>query len=526
MFELPFVTISKNVLIPHPGNNYTITLDKTDEELLKVKDFLYVENDVTYSYKKAFLIVITNEEDDFTTIAVLCTLLNKAKTENVYVYHFSSVKKVNLISTSKSNQNLTFKFASISKFTKQQLKNYKSLISFIKTNDYLKHISDNVNLETSDDNEVLDQIINYLYPTVDQDYQFYSTSNIKQKINIINELIINYHSDFKKTQTLLYPDYVYKKISKETARANNLPQSSAEYSNTLDYLEIVKSIPWVDNNQINIDITKIEKNLNSTHLGLDEIKNSVIDHLAFQQLTQMSSGTYMLFDGPPGTGKTSIAKTIAKSIKRDFISIALGGVSDEAEIRGHRRTYLGSKPGRLISGMQNLTSNNPVILLDEIDKISQSNKGDPYSALLEFLDPEQNTQFVDKYLEIPYDFSKAFIICTSNNVNNIPGPLKDRLSIVKFREYTEQEKYTILTDYILPSFLEKYSLETYNINFTETLLETISKNNNLREIKRIVMRLLEYSARKILTGTNSIYLTEETYSNLYKKEKNNKRIGF
>lgn len=523
MFALPFVTIPKDILIPHPGNNYTITLSKTGEELLKTEEFKYVKDSITIIYKKAFVIAIANDEDDFSTIAVLCTLLNKAFTEDSYVYHFSSLKKIKLLGDQQGKLNFDF---CPSLTIPGKNKNYDALISFIEANAYLKHIADNVNLNSTDKNETLDQIINYLYPNLSQDYEFFLSKNLKQKIDIINSLVITYHCDFKKSQPLLYPDNVLQKINKETSRLNNLPQSSAEYSNTLDYLEVIKSLPWLDAKQSNIDILKIESNLSSTHLGLEDIKEAVIDHFAFQQLTQMSSGTYMLFDGPPGTGKTSIAKTIAKATGRDFISIALGGISDEAEIRGHRRTYLGSKPGRLISGMQNLTSNNPVILLDEIDKISISNKGDPYSALLELLDPEQNSNFVDKYLEVPYDFSKAFIICTSNNIKNIPEPLKDRLSTVNFTQYTKEEKYIILTKYILPNFLEKYSLETYDINFSEDLYILISERNNLRQIKRVIMRLLKFAAKQILTGTTSIYLQEENYYDFYKKEKNKRRIGF
>ena len=525
MFNLPFISIPKEILIPHPGNNYTITLNKTNDELLKVKSFQYLNKNVTISYKKAFLIVIASDEGSFSDILAVCNLLNKASTEDSFVYHFASIRKASLLS--EKDGSLFFNLLEPLKFNNYQTKNYSSLISFIQTNSYLKHVSDNVNLKNLNKNETLDQIINYLYPNLKEDYNFFISLDVDQKIKIINSLIINYHSDFKKTQVLsIYPDHVLSKINKESSRLRNLPQSSSEYSNTLDYLDALKALPWVSKPDLTLDLNRIQKALSETHLGLKNVKDSVADHFAFQQLTGKIAGSYMLFDGPPGTGKTSIAKAIAKATNRDFISIALGGISDEAEIRGHRRTYLGSKPGRILSSMQNINSNNPIILLDELDKISSSNRGDPYSALLELLDPEQNSAFVDKYFELPYDFSKAFIICTSNDSSLIPAPLKDRLSVINFKDYTVEEKYIILTKYILPTYLEFYDLETYDINFSDKLQSLISLENNLREIKRIVLRLLKHSARLILTGITSIYLDEVDYYNIYKKEKQIKRIGF
>jgi endopeptidase La len=525
MFSLPFISIPKEILIPHPGNNYTITLNKTDKELFDVKSFQYLEKNVTISYKNAFLITVASDENSFSNILAVCNLINKATTKDSFVYHFISVKKATLLS--EKDGFLFFNFLEPLKFNTYQTKSYSSLISFIQMNSYLKHVSDNVNLKNQKKDETLDQIINYLYPNLKEDYNFFVSLNVDEKIKIINSLIINYHSDFKKTQPQpFYPKHILYKIEKESSRLKNLPQSSSEYSNTLDYLDVLKSLPWSSKPQSNLDIAKIEEALSETHLGLQDVKDSVADHFAFQQLTGKTTGSYMLFDGPPGTGKTSIAKAIAKATDRDFIPIALGGISDEAEIRGHRRTYLGSKPGRLLSSMQKIKSNNPIILLDELDKISSSNKGDPYSALLELLDPEQNSGFVDKYLELPYDFSKAFIICTSNDASSIPVPLRDRLSIIKFKNYSTEEKYVILTKYILPNYLESYNLETYDINFSNDLQSLISLKNNLREIKRIVLRLLKYSARLILTGVTSIYLDEVTYYDIYKKEKQIKRIGF
>ena len=524
MLSLPYINVPKDVLIPHPGNNYTITLTSKSFSL-KTKDIsIKYTQDIDLFYKKSFIVVLTDEnETPLTKVAVLCTLLSDVIVEDKHVCHFLSNTKV-LVKGYSGNE-LIFELHPKVKFNKDHTSMLDSLLNFMKNNKDLTHIYNEVNMLTDDNDLLLNQTIDYLYPTIEQDYEFFNSKTAIKKINIINLLIITYNADFKKSNQFNYPSHVNDKLSKENIRLSQIPQSSIEYSNTLDYIDIVSSLPWESNSYVKVDIESISKTLSESHYGLNNIKETILDHFAFEQLTGMTVGTYLLFDGPPGTGKTSIAKTIAKALNRDFIPIALGGVSDEAEIRGHRRTYIGSKPGRLISALQNLSSNNPLILLDEIDKISSGGKGDPHSALLEILDPEQNLSFMDRYLEIPYDLSNALFICTSNSLTSIPEPLKDRLSILTFTNYSPEEKYTILTKYIIPNFLEKYNLETYNITFKDSFLHEISIHNNLRQLKRIIIRLLKHSARKILLGSQTIILDKDLYSTLIKKEKK-KRIGF
>lgn len=525
MLTLPFISIPKDVLIPHPGNNFTITLPNKDSKQLNTKNISIEDSpNVNMLFKNAFLVVIVDQDGTpLSKVAALCSLLSSVSLEDKNVYHFISNIKVSVLLEQKNE--LTFRPLSKLKFNKTQKNIIDSLLNFMKNNQELSHIYDEISIDTDDNDLLLNQTIGYLYPTIDQDYNFYTTRNINKKINLVNLLIITYNSDFKKSNLNYYPEHVNEKINKETVRLNQIPQSSIEYSNTLDYIETLSNLPWSCFPNQNLDINKVQKILNDTHFGLNFVKENILDHFAFEQLTGKPLGTYLLFDGPPGTGKTSIAKAIAKALNRDFVFIALGGVSDEAEIRGHRRTYLGSKPGRIISAFENLKSNNPLILLDEIDKISSSAKGDPASALLEILDPEQNSKFTDRYLEIPYDLSNALIICTSNQANSISAPLKDRLNILTFTNYSDDEKYIILTKHIIPNYLEDYNLETYNIIFKDTFLNLIASKNNLRELKNIIIRTLKYSARKILSGSQSITIDEDIYFKLIKKEKN-KRIGF
>ena len=261
---------------------------------------------------------------------------------------------------------------------------------------------------------------------------------------------------------------------------------------------------------------------------MPQVKDHIIEFFALEELTGHKAGSALLLDGPPGTGKTTIAKSIAKATGRDFIRIALGGVSDEAEIRGHRRTYIGSKPGRIISAFQKIESSNPVILLDELDKVAAL-KGDPFSALLELLDPEQNYEFTDRYLEVPFDVSKCLFICTSNNKDNIPNPLLDRLEIINFRDYTEDEKLYIINNHIIPNILNEYNLIKYNISFDEELLKHLANKYNLRDINKVISRLLRNEALLMLNNQKRDSIKLLDYDKLFicnKPLTSIRRIGF
>lgn len=268
---------------------------------------------------------------------------------------------------------------------------------------------------------------------------------------------------------------------------------------------------------------------------METIKDEVLDYYALKELTGITASSCLLFSGPPGTGKTTIAKSIAKSTGRDFIVIAVGGISDESEFRGHRRTYTGSKPGRLVSALTKCKSSNPIILLDEIDKISSMNKGDPYGALLEILDPEQNKTFIDRYLEEPLDLSKCMFICTANDIKNIPEPVLDRLDNIAFYDYSVDEKIKIINDYIFDKVKANYNMQKYDFKLDNKLIEHLSREYDLRKITREIERISRKTAAKILTKQDVGIVSLDDYNNMYKeidtdketiKSKSKRRIGF
>ena len=293
--------------------------------------------------------------------------------------------------------------------------------------------------------------------------------------------------------------------------------SSQEYGMLYDYLDFMTSLSWKKEKFKNYDISKAKEVLDKEHFGLKKVKKRIIEEIAVMNLNKKQSGSILLFVGPPGTGKTSVASSIAKALNRKYVRISLGGIRDEAEIRGHRRTYLGALPGRIMSGIEKSGVSNPVIVLDEVDKLITSYDGDPASALLEVLDPEQNNTFTDHYLNVPYDLSDTLFICTANSIDKIPEPLLNRMEVIEFSGYTPREKEQIAKEYLIPESMKKIGLTKKQIGFTSSGIKNIIKDytmeSGVRGLKRIIEHLCRESALKIVTGEeNKIEITNKNYS--------------
>ena len=299
-----------------------------------------------------------------------------------------------------------------------------------------------------------------------------------------------------------YPENIKEKIRSEIKKYEMMPQGSLEAALILSYLDVVMSIPWWQKTEDNDDLNNVEKILDEDHYGLEKPKKRIVEYLAVKKLTGNLKSPILCFYGPPGTGKTSLGKSIARALGRKFFKCSLGGISDEAEIRGHRRTYVGSLPGRIIQGMRKAGVANPVFLLDEVDKLASSYKGDPASALLEVLDPEQNFIFNDNYVEEPYDLSDVLFICTANYLENIPGPLRDRLELIQLNSYTEIEKKHIAFEHLIKKQIDINGLKEEQVSFTESAIDYIlhyyTREAGVRELERKIASCLRKVAVAIV----------------------------
>ncbi|MGG1574875.1 endopeptidase La [Fictibacillus sp. NRS-1165] len=300
------------------------------------------------------------------------------------------------------------------------------------------------------------------------------------------------------------PENVQEIALKELDRYEKMPGSSAESAVIRNYIDWLINLPWTKETKDQLDIIRTEKILNEDHYGLEKVKERVLEYLAVQQLTNSLKGPILCLVGPPGVGKTSLARSIAKAIGRNFVRISLGGVRDEAEIRGHRRTYVGAMPGRLIQGMKKAGTINPVFLLDEIDKMSNDFRGDPSAALLEVLDPEQNNSFSDHFIEEPYDLSKVMFITTANSLATIPGPLLDRMEIISIAGYTEVEKVHIAKNHLIPKQLKEHGLTKSQFQLKEEailkLVRNYTREAGVRSMERQIAGLCRKAAKQLVSG--------------------------
>ncbi|MFA6169836.1 MAG: endopeptidase La [Candidatus Margulisiibacteriota bacterium] len=306
----------------------------------------------------------------------------------------------------------------------------------------------------------------------------------------------------KKIADAKLPAVVKEKADKELERLIQMPPMAAEASVIRTYLDWLVELPWKKKTKSKIDISEVEKILNAEHFGLEKVKERILEYFAVLQLTGKMGGTILCLVGPPGVGKTSVARSIASAMGRKFTRVAMGGVRDEAEVRGHRRTYVGSMPGRIIQSIHKAGVNNPVFLLDEIDKLGTDYRGDPAAALLEVLDPEMNKEFSDHYLELEFDLSDVFFITTANTRDPIPRPLQDRMEVIEMSGYTEEEKLGIAKGYLLPREMEKHGLKNDQVEFKEEALLTIirdfTREAGVRNLEREIGTVLRKIATKIV----------------------------
>ena len=358
-------------------------------------------------------------------------------------------------------------------------------------------------------NEIENSINNRVKKSIDENQkEFY----LREKLKAIKEELgdaPNGEDEVERFRSMIkdnpYPQNVKDKLTEELARYEMMPSTSPEANVVRTYLDWMTKLPWFEMTEDNQDITKVEEILDEDHFGLKKPKERIVEQLAVKQMTQSLKAPIICLVGPPGVGKTSISKSIARALDRKFVKISLGGVTDESEIRGHRRTYLGSMPGRIIQGMKKAGVMNPVFLLDEIDKMASDYKGDPTSAMLEVLDPEQNSMFSDNYIEEPYDLSQVLFIATANDLGGIPEPLRDRLEIIELSSYTEQEKLMIAKDHLIKKELKNHGLTDEQLTITDDALMYIirhyTREAGVRQLERLIAAICRKSVLKILKKT-------------------------
>lgn len=382
-------------------------------------------------------------------------------------------------------------------------------------------------LKETNVNQIKNEIQKKVKDRVDKNQKDYI---LREQQKVIREELGEDHTDsdiddfYKKTEELEASDEIKEKIKKQIDRYKTVAANPSEGSIVRTYIETLLDLPWDKASVDNTDLDNAQKILDEDHYGLKDVKERIMEFLAVRNLTKKGDSPIICLVGPPGTGKTSIARSIAKALEKKYERICLGGVRDEAEIRGHRRTYLGSMPGRIVQGLRNAKVKNPLMLLDEIDKMSSDYKGDPSSAMLEVLDSEQNSHFIDHYIDMPVDLSEVLFLATANDASNIPRPLLDRMEIIEISGYTANEKMHIATEHLVEKQKEKNGIAPEQLSISEDALQHIidgyTREAGVRNLERRIGQICRKTARKIYQDhETSIAVTTENLEDYLGKEK-------
>jgi len=474
-------------------------IDITTINRVKVLDFTFEEKQITASYTVQEDILDVNQDEEQEMIVYVKGLMKELSHNFKGAEYFVSI--LDGLLSLEEIMGYTVPMMGLPLKTKQALLEIDSLkertLSFI---DYIIREKDSVHLQLE---------ISKKYSQ--RKDKCYRESMLREQMKNIQAELGEMEGDLeeevdyrKRVQESDMPSDIKKIALKEVRKMENAQPNSGESNVIMNYLDQMLDLPWVSEIK-EIDIDHARKVLDSHHFGIDDVKKRIIEHLAVMKLKEDKQGSILLLVGPPGTGKTSLGKSIAEALNRKYVRVSLGGVRDEAEIRGHRKTYLGAMAGRIIKGIGNAKAKNPVFILDEIDKMGMSYNGDPGSALLEVLDPEQNCTFTDHYLEVPYDLSEVFFIATANDLSTIPAPLLDRAEIIQLSSYTNGEKKRIAIDHLLPKVLKDHGLTDQMLQIEDTAIEAIIENYTaeagVRGLTQQLAKIARVLSAKIVSKT-------------------------
>ncbi|MBQ7641755.1 MAG: endopeptidase La [Acholeplasmatales bacterium] len=514
-----------NIILLVQKDSATIDVTENDVEMIgvigKVTLKLKLPNG---NYKVKFKISGRIEVKEFTSVTPyfvvnyekLYSILNNDETESALIKHISaeiannaqnlllSVEEVTRLLKNETNADLLSDVIAYQLRLNSNLSKYRYLEE-LNVSKRLEMILEDIEREKQIV-EIENKINSEVKKSIDESQKEYY---LREKMHAIqNELgdKARHEEDVeelrKKLEEAHLPENVYKKAMEELQKYANTSNQMAEAGVIRTYLDWIINLPWYKASEDNNDLSDVVTKLNKNHYGLEKVKDRIIEYLAVKMMTGHNPSTIICFAGPPGVGKTSLAKSISEALGRKFVKQSLGGVRDEAEIRGHRRTYIGALPGRILKGMKDAGTVNPVFLLDEIDKMTADYRGDPSAAMLEVLDPEQNQFFSDNYLEEPYDLSQVMFITTANDISGIPGPLRDRMEIIELSSYTEIEKFNIGFKHLLPRNLDEHGLKPEQLKITDEamykIIRSYTREAGVRELNRMIAALCRKTVRKIL----------------------------